>query len=354
MFRGAKLAVYVFSLIVAAACYLRPSSDDFDRYVYETLIRSSEQPIGEIYKIVKHESSRAEASTVMDSPEHLGELGPLYAIRPLYLELGILLHRAGLQPQRAINVISATSLFLLAILTYFTTRRALYSALLISTPSVVIVGRLGGPDALSSLFVVAGCLAVVKEKLFPGILLLMVSVWIRTDNILVILAVLGWLVWGHQIGKLHASLLALLAIGSVVMINSLSGNYGWRTLLHYSFVGGRYPAEIHSGISLIQYARTFLVNAESLFPQLAPWLLFALATWRLKHSERAFLLPLAIASALHYLLFPSGEARYFTWACLVIGILFIRSLVSTRTQEGAVVVDTRSEGIEDGALALPA
>jgi len=35
-----------------------------------------------------------------------------------------------------------------------------------------------------------------------------------------------------------------------------------------------------------------------------------------------------MACAFHYLLFPSGEARYFTWAYLVTGILFIRALVN--------------------------
>lgn len=55
--KSTKFIMYVaFSLGLAAACYLRPSPNDFDRYVYESLIRSAKQPIEDIYRIVKHES----------------------------------------------------------------------------------------------------------------------------------------------------------------------------------------------------------------------------------------------------------------------------------------------------------
>ena len=317
-----------FSLGLAAACYLRPSPDDFDRYVYESLIRSAKQPIEDIYRIVKHESPRAEASTVMDSSEHLGELEPLYAIRPVYVQLATLISRAGLSPEKSINLVSAISLFLIALLAYAATQNYLYSTLLMVTPAVVIVGRLGGPDAFSSLVVVAGCMAVLREKLFVGILLLMISIWIRTDNIVIVLVLFGWLVWGRKLSGLYAGVLTALAIGSVEWINTLSGNYGWRVLLHYSFIGGKYPAEIRPGISLVEYAYAFAVNAESLVPQLAPWLLLGIAAWSLRSRERKFLVPVVMACAFHYLLFPSGEARYFTWAYLVTGILFIRALVN--------------------------
>jgi len=322
--KSTKFMMYVaFSLGLAAACYLRPSPDDFDRYVYESLIRSANQPIEDIYRIVKHESPRAEASTVMDSSEHLGELEPLYAIRPIYVQLATLISRAGLSPGKSINLVSAISLFLIALLAYAATQNYLYSTLLMATPAVAIVGRLGGPDALSSLVVVAGCMAVLREKLFVGILLLMISIWIRTDNIVIGLVLFGWLVWNRKLSGLYAGALTALAIGSVEWINTLSGNYGWRVL-----IGGKYPAEIRPGIRLAEYAHAFAVNAESLVPQLAPWLLLGTAAWSLRSRERKFLVPVVMACALHYLLFPSGEARYFTWASLVTGILFIRALVN--------------------------
>src|SRR5258708_37799360 len=41
------------------------------------------------------------------------------------------------------------------------------------------------PRAGSRAILVAGCVAVLKEKLSIGILLLMISIWIRRDNILI-------------------------------------------------------------------------------------------------------------------------------------------------------------------------
>ena len=342
--KNIKAAAYVaFSLGVALACYLRPAPDDFDRYVYEALLRSADQPIGEIYRVVKHESPRAEASTVMDSPEHLAQLGPLYAIRPLYLQVTGVVIRAGLSPKRAIDLISAGALFIIAMVVWGATGNGFYSAFLMATPTVMMVGRFGGPDALSSLVVVAGCVAVWREKLFAGILLLMISIWIRTDNLLLVLILLAWLAWGRKLGPFQAGALALLAVGSIEWINILSGNYGWRVLLHYSFIGGKYPGEIASGITLGQYARIFVENAEALAPQLAPWLLLAIAAWRLKPSERWFLAPVGIACAARYLLFPSGEARYFNWAFLVTGIVFIRGVLNAgdRAQTWLGTTDVR-------------
>jgi hypothetical protein len=325
--KTAKLVVYVaFSLGLAAACYLRPLPDDFDRYIYESLIRSTRQPTEDIYRIVKHSNPRADASSVMDSPEHLGELEPLYAIRPVYIQLITLVSRAGLSPQQSINLVSATSLFLIALLVLMATRNYLCSAFVMATPAVMTVGRMGTPDALSSLTVVAACAAILREKLFGGILLLMLSIWMRTDNLLIAVATLGWLAWNRKLSRVHAGVLVALGIASVEWINTLSGNYGWKILFQFSFIGGKYPAEIIPHITLSNYAHVFVGNAESILPQLAPWLLLGVAAWSLKSGDRMFLAPVVTACSLHYILFPSGEARYFIWAYLLTAILFIRAL----------------------------
>lgn len=333
--RRAHAAAYAgFSLLLAVACCVRPVSDDFDRYIYEAILRSRTQSPAEIYRTVKHESPRAEASSILDSPEHMAQLEPLYAIRPLYIQAAELLYRAGLKPQLAINLVSAGSLFLLAFVLYSFTQSYLYSALLLCFPSVLLAGRIGTPDAFSSVLTVAGIAALIKERTFYGVLLLMVSIWARTDNLLIVLAFVACLAWQKKIRWPHAGVLCAVAVASVQWINALSGNYGWKVLLHYSFVGGKYPAQITQGITLFQYAHAAGLGLTSVAPQLAPWLLLGLAAWRLGSRERRFLVPVAMACALHFLLFPSREARYFTWAYLVTGAVFVRALQS----RGAVIV----------------
>lgn len=321
-----RIAYAVFSVILAAACYLRPSTEDFDRYVYESLIRSTKQPIESVYRIVKHSSLRAEASNVMDSPEHLAQLEPLYAIRPIYIELITSLNQAGLSPQPSINLVSAASLFGIALLLGAATERYMYSAAIMSTSTLLTIGRMGTPDALSSLVVAGGCLAILKEKLFVGILLMMVSIWVRTDNLVLVITLLAWLICTHKLGLIEGGVLAGLGVASVEYINTFSGNYGWKVLFQYSFVGGKYPAELAPQISLAQYAHVFVVNAESLAPQLALWVLLGVVAWNLDVMDRRFLIPVGVACSLHYMLYPSGEARYFTWACLLSAILFVRAV----------------------------
>jgi hypothetical protein len=43
-------------------------------------------------------------------------------------------------------------------------------------------------------------------------------------------------------------------------------------------------------------------------------------------ASRTLLAVILIACAFHFLLFPSSEQRFFSWAFLITGVLFIRSL----------------------------
>jgi len=67
-----NLLYFAIISCVSCVCYLHPVADDFDRYIYEALVRVRTQSVEAIYPIVKHESPRSEASSVLDSPQHLG------------------------------------------------------------------------------------------------------------------------------------------------------------------------------------------------------------------------------------------------------------------------------------------
>ena len=60
--------------------------------------------------------------------------------------------------------------------------------------------------------------------MFLAMLFLMSSIWIRTDNVLFVLTVLGWLVWEKRLKLTHSSSLPCFAMGSVEYINVLSQN----------------------------------------------------------------------------------------------------------------------------------
>ena len=107
---------------------------------------------------------------------------------------------------------------------------------------MVIRGCLGRPDALSSLVIVSGSMAVLREQVFTGISILMVSIWVRTYDLLVCLSVLAWLCWRRELKPSHTAL----------------------------------PVTL--GITFVQYGLIFLLNAESLVPQLAIWVFLSVVT----------------------------------------------------------------------------
>jgi hypothetical protein len=327
-----------FAFAGAAACYINPVQDDFDRFVYEALIRSDRQSTDEIYPIVKHEALRAESSSVMDSAGHLAELEPLYAVRPLYLQTARIVEQLTKSPQHSLHLISAASLFLCALLLATATRQYVYSALVMLVPGVLTTARMGTPDIFSALVILASIVALTKNRLFVAVLLLLLSVWVRTDNVLFVLTMLAWEIGKKTIPVAYGFVLGALAGGSVVFINHFAGNYGWKVLVQYSFIGGRYPAEITPHITPLVYGRIVLSNAQFLLPQLAPWLLLALVSWRLKSSDRGWLVPVIAASALHYVLFPSPEARYFVWAFLLIALAFLRAIGSLQHQAAQISI----------------
>jgi hypothetical protein len=322
-----------FIAVVSWACFRHPVADDFDRYIYEALVRGKYEPVEVVYPIVKHSNKRAEESSTLDSPTHLGQLEPLYAIKPLYVKVIEAIAFTGLPIQSRINLISALSLFGVGIIVLAWTGKPGYSALLLASSAIVVIFRMGTPDGLSTLVVVAGLWAINRSRLLIGILLLLVSVWIRTDNLLLVIAVLGYLLWQKRITLVDAGVMGTISASSVALINHFSGNYSWPVLFQFSFIGGKSPAEIIPHFGITQYLGVTARSAETIIPQVAIWMLLGIMAWKRTPSESGLLIPVWITVVAHYVLYPSPESRYLVWAFVVTGAIFVDALrCSTRVR----------------------
>jgi hypothetical protein len=321
-----------FLAALCFACYRRPVAGDFDRYIYEALVRGRYQTFEAVYPIVKHSNPRAEESSVLDSAVHLGQLEPLYAIKPLYVEAIGVFAFTGASIQARINLISAVSLFGIGVVVLVWTGQSLYSALLLLTPGIFVLGRMGTPDALSTLVLVAGVYTIIRNpaRLLPGVLLLLISIWIRTDNVLFVAASFLYLLGRRRMKLRETGVLFAVACGSVIFVNHFAGNYGWRVLFQYSFLGGRSPADVVPHFGPAQYVTVAMQSAETLFPQIAIWALLGLVTWRWSGPDRGWLAPVWAAAAVHFALYPSPESRYLVWAFVLTGILFIVAIAHAR------------------------
>jgi hypothetical protein len=307
------------------ACYRSPI-DNLDRYFYEAIVLGKSQPIDAVYATVKHASPRAEQSSILDSPQHLQELEPLYAIRPLYLAAISVL--SGAVPiQNAITLISASSLFGIGLVVLFWTKRPLLAGLLMAALPIPLLGRIGGPDALAAVLVISA-LWLLDRSTIVALGLLFLSLGVRTDDILILFAVLAWLAWDKRLQRLVAGALAVAGLGMVLGINHWAGNYGWIVLFRFSFIGGRYPAQIPHLLTVGEYIHGLLRGAYAIADQVALWVLLGILAW--KRRQDPLLIVAGCAVAAHFLLYPSGEDRYLIWAYIVVGVSLIRSFEPDR------------------------
>ena len=318
---GKFVLCVLFLAALSVACYLHPVPDDFDRYFYEAIVLGDSQPLEVVYNIVKHENARTESSSTLDSPQHLREMEPMRAIRPVYIA-GISLLSKVLPTQKAISLISAISLFGIGIVVLCWTRQPLLAGLLMAATPIPLLGRFGAPDALASLLVISALYVLRQRKVF-ALGILFVSLGVRTDNLLILFAVVAWLAWEKRLPRVAAAALGGLAAGVVFGINHWAGNYGWVVLFRLTFLGGRYPAEIPHVLTIREYLGVLLRGSYAILDRVALWLLLGALAWRRRRDP--LLIVTACAAAAHFVLFPSGEDRYLIWAYIVAGVALIRS-----------------------------
>ncbi len=145
----------------------------------------------------------------------------------------------------------------------------------------------------------------------------------RTDNLLLLLAVLAWLVWKQKMALLVGGVLAAIAVAMVFAINRCAGSYGWIVLFRFSFVAGRYPRQASDTLTLREYFTVLLHGAFAICTHISIWLLMGILAWLRRPSN--LLLVVGVAALAHFLLYPSPEDRYFIWAYIVAGIALVQS-----------------------------
>jgi hypothetical protein len=324
--RSANIIAAACVSVIAAACYIHPIPNDFDRYMYEAIVRSKFQSLEVYYPVIRHASARAEESSVIDTPTHMKGAEPLYAIRPLYTDLIFWLSLTGLSIQQSINLISALSLFCTGVLILLWTDSPILSVLLVGSWQVLELGRTGTPDGLSAFVTILALFILDREQIW-ALLLLFLGLFIRTDSLLILLAILAWQAVSHRLRLWIALGAGLGAVITVMGINHWAHHPGWLVLFRISFIGGRATSNAIHALSIREYAVAFARGAWSLFGQMSLWGVLAIVTWRMTRSS--LLIVATAAAVLHFILFPSPELRYLLWYCLLIGTLFIQAIRSS-------------------------
>ncbi len=266
---------------------------------------------------------------------HFAEFLPCFAIRPLFNETVYLLHyKLGLSLVRATVVIPVFSYWLLGILVFFWMSSyvggvlaASLSLLLMLCPPILNLARFNTPDALSCLFVMASLYLILERgNIFWGLVLLLSSVYVRTDNVLLVVAVLTYCTFSSRlISKTQGFVLAAVAVSSVVVINHFSGDYGIRVLFYRSFVEvPNAPGELVAKFGLKDYLIAFRTGVSEVFNSyFFPFTLIGALGLLLQRRRAAVSLAVLVSAycCLHFLLFPSGQERFWGPYYLAMGLI---------------------------------
>jgi len=167
--------------------------------------------------------------------------------------------------------------------------------------------------------------------------LLCVSVWVRPDNVLVALTVFAWLALRHELRITYAIALAVLAVGSVMTISHLAGNYGWRMLLYYTIHHFPDAGEIVPQFGAKDYLNFLYLGGRSLpsSSEFALWAMLGVMAFRRSSADvRQLLLVAGVSWGLRFLMFPSPQDRFFAWAYLLAAVAFLNAYLQPAATTG--------------------
>ncbi len=357
---GRKLAIaaaYLLLLLVASVRCIRNPFYQLDLlgYMGNALLMEDRDPVeihARVYADAARDLPRATYQDMMGQrggsddlvrskkdrardPWHFAEYLPFFAIRPIYNQALYFLSKTGLGLVRAVILISTTSYILIGLIVFVwlteyvgVAYAAAASLLIMVSPPVTFVGRFAGSDALATLFALLSLFLIFeKQKLTPGLALLLASVFVRTDNVVVAGLVLLACVMQKRIKLWQGGVLAFVALGSALMINHAAGDYGIRMLYFRNFLGTPLaPAENPAQFSVHDYTTAFregLSNAAG--GVLIPFLLLGAIGLAKAGPPRTVLFITSAYVVLHFVILPNWQDRWFCLFYVTAGIAAVRA-----------------------------
>ena len=256
------------------------------------------------------------------NPGHFAEFLPFFAIRPIYNGLLFILNKSGMSFIRASVIVSSASFFILGCFLFLWLREhtsdpiaALATLLTMMCSPIRLIGSYTGADGLSTLCAISALYFIFRSgpKLGLGTGLLLASIWVRTDNIVLVAPVLGVLYLQRRLNLWQAIVLSTVAVASVLAINHFAGDYGLRMLYYRNFVGIPIaPAENPVQFSVHDYLAAFrkgITDASESF--LLPFLALGLIGIARSPRGRALAFILVVYAALHFVVLPNWQERWF-------------------------------------------
>jgi hypothetical protein len=242
---------------------------------------------------------------------------PYFSIKPLYVLVLEGIHKLGANVIDASRVVSALSYFAIAVMVWMWTRSWL-GVLVMVLPEIMVLGQANEPDGFSAALLLFALWILYVKQRDLGLLPLLLTIWVRPENILLCLLVLGILVTEGRVAKGKALVLLLLCFGSQALISHYA--YGWRDLYYHTFLGGE-PGSV-SKFGLADYVHALSKGGKDLLHSSVPlYILLASVCFPLAETGLRKVLGVAtIFSGIRFVIFPSYEVRYYALFFLMTAI----------------------------------
>jgi len=332
--RGVYVGIYlVISLALGFHCYRHPAYGiDLLAYAGNVALSDTNDPV-RVHEIVYREpltphlrgtdaddlqarDLRRRAADAYYSAAYL----PYFSVKPLYVLSMIAVHQARASVFDSSRIVSAVCFLGIAGMLWLYTGSLLSLAILL-LPEVFALGELNEPDGMSTLLLLIGIWAVMKQKKF-AVLPLLLSVWVRPENAIFCVLFVGTLLFHHRIDLPTGLVTAVAAVSSFVFISHFG--YGWKSLYFHTFANGEPTAIPHFGLG-DYFAALDSGFREVVHGSVPIFFLLWLVTFQNADFETRLLLGASgFYSLLRFCLFPSYEYRYYALFFLVTGIAAVR------------------------------
>lgn len=264
--------------LVKEQSYSTPS--DIQTATYETV---REMVPDQTFEDLKYLNERRKVA--FEDPVSFVETLSFYRVRVGYWGLGYLLAKTGINEVVAFRLIGVLFYFAICVvilshLVRFVPNRfavLVLSILVAFYPPLMNLGRVVVPEIVTILGLVLGFSLVLREKLIAGAIILLATVFARTDVgvLCVFLMVPVFLVGAGSVTKrISAVVILALAIPTALWLNATFDYPGWSKLFTTSWVETLFYPVSASEVSVSpgDYIRALLFGIATLFQRTSLWL----------------------------------------------------------------------------------
>ena len=278
--------------------------------------------------------------TISTDPSALSEQLPFYQIRPVYTGAIYLLYKSGLNIVFATHFVSGVAIGAASVFLYLMSVRCLANQLVYAVPLLAItfgiwdLATYSTPDGLAYLAIVASTYLYITKRTSALQLMLPIMIGIRTDLILFVIPLLGFLFISEASTRWKTALSAVVSITIYVCIGIYWKNPGWSTIFYFTLVNflthpiseppvltaKHYLGALLNGVKSLFYNRTFV-----LYALVATYSLYIVKTQVKRPPPFSMFIStpaaLAVVSvsfvASHFLAFPVAWDRFFSGPYLI-------------------------------------